>query len=879
MKSTNVPSRVLFALPFLLIIFSLNMTDVHAQTDLTPARFSFDSDGPTLARITSPEEHLGYGAGEQFSFHHDVVDYLKRLSEESDRITMHRYGTTYEGRPLYYLVITSPENHARIDDIRQANVALTSGDQLSSDTEYPAVVWLSYNVHGNEASSTEAAMQVAYWLASAGDDETKTVLTNSVIIIDPCINPDGRDRYVYWYRSMASNIVNTDPAELEHDEPWPGGRTNHYWFDLNRDWIWLVHPESESRIAAYQQWMPHVHVDYHEQGFNSNYFTMPGTTPRNLEIPSEYDEWAEVFGDANARAFDEHNINYATRESFDFFYPGYGSSYPTNMGAIGMLTEQGGHSRGGRAVETDDEYILTLRQRVFDHFLTSMATIETSVERREDLVDYFRSFFASGEDKTTYIFPDDGGSGYLYDMLGILHKHGVEIHRTQSESSLNNTFSYRSGTSGRVSVPAGSFVVSADQPRRVFVNTMLKRDLVLEDSVTYDMTSWSMPLAYNVDGYYRSSGSGMSLESLEAPPARNGAVSGSESTYAYVIDWKQRNAPQALAELWRKEYRVRSVRKSFTAGGKEYSEGTLVVLAGRNLEREASMAGDMAALAEKTNVKIEALSSGLVEKGINLASNNSRPVSRPEVALVVDSPVSSYSAGQIWYMFDQDVQFGIDRIRRDDLNSIDLGKYDVLIVPGFGGSYRSFADSTLLAKLKTWVSDGGVMIGSEQAADMLSEKQAGLTDIKLRPSLQEARKDSSESGTDEEKYLKYSDREKHFGLRRIPGAAFNGVIDTTNPLGFGMSEQVYSLKQRTAALEPAESYQVVGHYSRESSNILASGYASPDEKARLAGSVFAGVKTSGRGKYVLLVDNTQYRYFWLGSSRLLVNATMLLHAL
>ena len=323
MKRNETPRAAVSVVVTSLLLVLSSMSGV-AQTDLTPDRFDFALPGQPIDGITTPDEFLGYETGEQFSFHHDVVDYFRQLASQSDRISMHEYGRTYESRPLFYVTVTSPGNHGRIAEIRENNLRLASGDQLPADeasnlaASNPVIVWLSYNVHGNEASSTEAAMQVAYRLAASSDDATSNVLDKSVIIIDPCINPDGRDRYVYWYRSMANQLVNTNGSELEHDEPWPGGRTNHYWFDLNRDWLWLVHPESRSRIEAYQQWMPQVHVDYHEQGYNSNYFTMPGTTPRNLEIPSEYDEWAAIFGDANADAFDRHQINYATREVFRF---------------------------------------------------------------------------------------------------------------------------------------------------------------------------------------------------------------------------------------------------------------------------------------------------------------------------------------------------------------------------------------------------------------------------------------------------------------------------------------------------------------------------------------------------------------------------------
>lgn len=852
-----------------------------AQYDLVGDRFDFSEGVERNAGITSPASFLGYSAGEQFTFHHDVVDYLNLLADESDRVTLHSYGETYEGRSLQYLIVTSADNHARIDEIRANNLMLARGRDLSNEDAgsiietNPTVVWLSYNVHGNEASSTEAALEVAYRMASDDSPEMQRILSESIVILDPTMNPDGRDRYVYWYRSAANNLVNTNAADLEHDEPWPGGRTNHYWFDLNRDWLWLVHPESRGRIKAYQEWLPQVHVDYHEQGFNSNYFTMPGTTPRNLEIPEEYDTWAARFGEANTKAFDEHSITYATREAFDFFYPGYGSSYPTNMGAIGMLTEQGGHSRGGRAVKTADDYVLTLRQRIFDHYLTSFATIRTSVERRRELLQYYRDFFVPDEgSNSVYIYPDDNGNGHLYRMLGILDSHGVQIFRTVESANANNVRSYRDGRSLRRDVPAGAFVIPADQPRSVFVNTVLKQDLALEDSVTYDMTSWSMPLAYNIDGYWKEGRSGLNLEPVNQVPAVNGSYNAVDNPYAAVIDWQQANAPGALAQLWEKKYKVRSVKKEFTLGGRRYGPGTLVVLMGRNLDRKMSFNDDMREIAQSSRVEIIGVASGAVDGGINLASNDSEPLPASRVALLVDSPVSSYSAGQIWYMFDQDIGFGISRIRHDDLASLRLNNYDVLIVPGFGGNMSSFTDSATVQRLRSWVSAGGVLVGLERGAEWLTKKNSGLTAVAMKKSLDAA---GDSTGSDSSAiYLRYEDRERHSGLKRIPGAAFRGVVDDSHPLAFGMPSQLYSLKLQTTAIEPSDKYHMVGYYDTDPDVVLASGYASAAEKTRLAGAGFAAMQSLGSGKVVLLVDNTQYRYFWIGPSRMLVNAAMLL---
>ena len=334
--------------PVLLLFILRCIHSVPAQINLVEPHFAFESGLEYDAAIPSPETFLGYQLGEDFTLYAHVEAYLKKLAESSNRVSIDTYGETYEGRKLYRLAITSADNQGRLEELRQQNLRLSDPAALGREEaeqlipELPVFISFSYNIHGNEASSTEAAMQVAYRLAAATDEATEELLGKSMVILYPCINPDGRDRYVYWYKGMRRSVIGKEPRDLEHYAPWPNGRTNHYWFDVNRDWVWGVHPESRGLTREYQRWMPHLHTDYHEMGYNNNYFTMPGTTPRNKLLPDAYEPLTDTIGRANASAFDQNKISYFTREGYDFFYPGYGSSYPSVMGAVGMLTEQGG---------------------------------------------------------------------------------------------------------------------------------------------------------------------------------------------------------------------------------------------------------------------------------------------------------------------------------------------------------------------------------------------------------------------------------------------------------------------------------------------------------------------------------------------------------
>ncbi len=870
---------------FATLAFVIGVSSIHGLH--AQARFDFDSDLNYDASIPAPAAFLGYEPGERFTFHARMLDYFRALDVASDRMTLHEYGTSHEGRPLIYAAITSPKNQARIEDIRQRNLSLpglSDEEAAQHANEQPLIHWMSYNVHGNEPSSTEAAMQVAYRLAAAQDAETLRYLDELVIIIDPCLNPDGRDRYTYWYTSMYSKLLNTNPEDVEHSEPWPGGRTNHYWFDLNRDWVWLVHPESQGRIQAYQQWMPQVHIDYHEQGFNANYFTHPGTTPRNLNIPSEYDDWASAFGEGDARAFDEHQIAYFTRERFDFFYPGYGSSYPTLMGSIGMLREQGGHSRGGRAVETEDGYTLTLRQRIFDHYLTSFAGIETSVENRPALLRYHREAMSpersTNRNEEAYILADLDNA-YTHHLVDLMLAHGVDVERATESFAVDDARDYWTGAPERRSFDAGAFIVRTDQPRHLFVNTLLQRQMAIEDSVMYDMATWSAPLAYNLEAAWTERDLRVATTPVTEPVRPSGRVENGDASYAFVIDWKQTYAPAALALLWESGYTVRSIERPMHLADRVLTRGSLVVLLGRNREKAEAVAADMDRIARETGVNILGLDSGWTEEGINPATARSMRLEKPNVALLIDPPFNSYTAGQLWFLFEEWTRFPINRIRSSDLPSIELDEYDVLVLPGAWGNLDEVMDSSQVAHVEHWVRQGGTLIGTESSALFLTKERSGLTPVELSESVSEREdeegeeEDPFEPGSLDDPYVGLEMRSDLEDLGNIPGSAFRAYLDVTHPLAYGMDPHLYSLKFGNTALEPATSIQVVGYYDQNPESILASGYASVKNREKLAGKAFAATHRIGRGNVVLLLDNTQYRMFWVGPARLMQNAVML----
>lgn len=874
-----------------LLIVSFNMGGLKAQNwsqpDLQQDRFAFDQDFPVDESIPSPADFLGYELGDRMTLYHQVVAYANKLAESSVRVKIGEYGYTHEGRPLVYLVITHAENQSRLEEIRLANLKL-SDPMNTSATEAeeimksnPVVVSHSYNIHGNEASSTEAAMQVAWRLAAAKDAETDALLKKVVFVAYISVNPDGRDRYAYWYNSVAKSVVGTDPAELEHDAPWPNGRTNHYWFDLNRDWIWGVHPEMRGLTGVYQEWMPQLHVDYHEQGYNSNYFTMPGTTPRNKLLPDMYEPYSDTIGMANAKFFDRNKLNYFTREAFDFFYPGYGSSYPSVNGAIGMLTEQGGIG-AGRAVETNDGYVLTFRQRIYDHYNTSLATINKAVEHKQMFQRYTyeaNNPANSKSDVKAYVFPDNP-KGHLYDVLSILLHHKIEVYKTKETLRLKKAARYPDRVQKSYSIPAGSFVVPTDQARHLLINSILLQDMAIEDSVMYDMSTWSAPLAYNLDTYAVYEKASMSLERLNVAPKYPKGLKGSvENAYAFVIDGDQRNAPKALSMLWQHNYRVRVATVAFSPDGRSFfPEGSLVILAGRNLDKADKMASEIEEIALQSMVEIHALSTGRMKSGVDLASNRVRPIHPPKAAMLVDNPFNTYSAGFIYHLFDKDVAFPLDRIRAGSLKqsalsgvsgsrygAADLLDYDVLVLPPASRLDRVF-DKNSKFELMEWVRNGGTLVLNGSSAAWFA------SDSSLSGGLM--KKQTSQKDLSEAENLNYSDRERFRGLDRIPGAAMLTNVDGSDPLAFGMPDHFYSLKFSDDSFKPSERLYSAARYEKDVSVLMSAGYASKDNLSDIAGGTMAGTINMGSGKVILLADDTQYRMFWRGGQRMMINAVM-----
>jgi hypothetical protein len=814
--------------------------------------------GSTAQTLQSPEQFMGYKIGTRFTPHHKVVSYFNAVAQaKPDMIKVEKYGETYEGRELLLAFIASPENLKNLDAIRINNLRLAglAGDKTMPATEgLPAIVWLSYNVHGNESSSTEASMLTLHSLVDPTNSRTKEWLKNTVVIIDPCINPDGRDRYVNWFNTMVGKNLNELPAAREHSEPWPGGRSNHYNFDLNRDWAWQTQIETQQRLLKYNQWMPHVHVDFHEQGINDPYYFAPAAEPFHEVITPWQREFQTAIGRNHAKYFDEQGWLYFTRERFDLFYPAYGDTYPTYNGAIGMTYEQGGGGRGGLGITTGSGDTLTLVDRVTHHYTTGLSTVEVASKNASKMVTEFKKFFddsRSGKNNPvkTYIVTTDNRDK-LASVEDVLKKNGIDYGLLSS--SIFKGTNYRTNAEETGKLKKYHLAISTSQPRSVMAKVLLEPSSNLPDSNTYDITAWSLPFAHDVDAY--ASKESLSIRNVDSVVASKPVAA---SSYGYLVKYQSIEGAKLLAYLLKNNIKVRFAEKGFTYKGKAYDQGTLVVLKKGNPADLQSILNKQAAI---SFAEVDAFETGFMDKGPDIGSSDVRFIKAPKVALVTGEGASSLAAGEVWHLFDQQLDYPLTLINATTLSSANLRDFTVLIIPD--GFYRNLNDKAVADRLKDFVRSGGKLIAMEGAVQQMA---GGEWDLKIREN----------KAQDTSKYSalkKYGDRDREGLPNSIPGAIYKVSLDNTHPLAFGYPETYYSLKQDGTIYEFIKSGWNVGVIKKD--NYVA-GFAGNKVKSHIKDAMIFGVQDMGSGSVIYLTDNPLFRQFWQNGKLLFCNAVFL----
>lgn len=818
------------------------------------------------AQVKSPEAFLGYKIGSRYTPHWKIVNYFNYVAAAiPSMVKLQTYGETNEGRPLMVAFVSSAENmgnleQVRINNLRLANLARDRAAAVEENA--PAIVWLSYNVHGNETSSSEAALLTLYALVDPANAKTKEWLKNTVVAIDPCINPDGRDRYVNWFNSVVGKKPNPQAITREHREPWPGGRSNHYNFDLNRDWAWQTQVESQQRISIYSEWMPHIHVDYHEQGMNEPYYFAPAAQPFHEVITPWQREFQTTIGRNHAKYFDANGWLYFTKEVFDLYYPSYGDTWPTYNGAIGMTYEQGGGGAGGAAVINDEGDTLTLYDRAIHHFTTSISTIEISSLNASRLVKEFRKFFNEavstgiGEYKSYVIRNNAKDRERINALLGLLTKNGIQF--GYASSGTGRGYSYASGKEESFNLQ-NDIVITAVQPRSAMVKVLFEPRPKLVDSLTYDITAWSLPYAYGVQAWAsreRINAQGMSQPAfVPNTPA---------DSYGYVIRWQGLQSVRTVGQLLQKGIRLRFAEMPFEVNGQQFERGSVIVL--KNGNEGKNLFPTLVEIANANGVKLNAVNTGFVDKGYDFGSDKVHPLKAPKVVLLTGEGISPYGAGEVWHFFEQQIDYPVSLVNVNDAGRLNWSTVDVLIMPS--GSYRFLTEKAALEQFKDWINKGGRVVALENAVAALARAELG---IKAKKAEDGDKKDDKTVNYDVLK--KFEDRERDYIPNSTPGALFRVDLDNTHPLAYGYPSTYYTLKLDENMYEFfKEGGWNVGVIKKDNQ---VSGFVGSKLKEKLKDGLIFGVQSMGNGSISYFTDNVLFRNFWENGKLLFCNAVFL----
>jgi hypothetical protein len=802
----------------------------------------------------TPVDVLGYEIGARQTLPHEAVAYFEAVAEASPRVVLRDHGRTYEGRHLIHAIVTSPANHARLEEIRAQNLRLSDAPETVSDAELaemPAVAYLNYSIHGNEASGTEAALLTLYHLAAGTGEAVESVLENAVVIINPMLNPDGRDRFSDWVNRNRGGVAIADPQDREHREPWPGGRTNHYWFDLNRDWLPLVHPESRGRVGVYHRWRPQVLTDHHEMGSSRTFFFMPGVPSRtNPFTPEINQQLTGEIGEYHARFLDEVGTLYYSGEGYDDFYYGKGSSFPDAQGTVGILFEQA----SSRALERETENgLLTYPSTVRNQLLTSFSTLEAVVEMREKLLRYQRDFYAEADDWADahpvkgYVvsLAEDRTRAEL--LVGLLQSHRIQVHDLDRDIEVDGE-EFRAGE---------AYVVPVDQAQARFIAAIMEPMTEFGDSLFYDVSTWTLPLAYNVRHGTLRRAPGRALgDALPPIEPTGGEIVGGEASYAYLLPWDRYFAPRALWRLQELGVRARLMTAPVTAyvgaDRVELPRGTIVVPVTQLGVDPAEIHAAVWEAAAEDHVRFYATSTGLTPVGGDLGSPSVEVLEQPRIALLTGEGSSSYDAGAAWHLLTERFRIPISLLDVDAVGGADLDRYNTIVLAG--GSYRGLDTDAI----REWVREGGRLIGVGDATEWLVRNgmlQAEAVELDLGDRFED---------------LPYADLRDAYGAQGIGGAILGVRVDPTHPLAFGYDGVVPVFRRGTHAYRGTDGPgTVVARYLEQP---VLSGYVSEPRRGQLAGTDAILAQRQGRGRVVGILDQPNFRGFWYGTNRLFLNA-------
>ncbi|HEX7049770.1 MAG TPA: M14 family metallopeptidase [Longimicrobiales bacterium] len=821
--------------------------------------------------IPSPADVLGHDLGERFTDHAGVVRYMEALDAASPRVEVRHYGETVEGRPLLQVVIAREDNLARLDEIlaRNRELADPSTSQARAEAiaaQNPAIAYFSYGVHGNESSSSEAALWTA-WDLARGAETTQGVLDSLIVVIDPAVNPDGRDRYVYWYRQARGREPNPHPESREHWEPWPGGRTNHYLFDLNRDWAWATQPETRARLATWSTWTPQVHVDFHEMDWTSSYFFFPATPPINPLYPEQTLEWARYFGQANAAAFDAEGWAYYSAEAFDLFYPGYGDSWPSLTGAIGMTYEQAGHSRAGLAVERPDGSVLTLRDRAEHHRTAGEATLRAAARRKSELLRDFASFHRTiGQGQPDILLVPGEQPGRAEALVALLRTEGIRVER--ATEPFRTEARPHKGYDQRESFPAGTYRVAARQPRGRLATTLLQSETVLKGTFSYDISAWSLPYAYGVAAYSADAvpdAGWQPVGELRTVASAGGSLfDKAREPYGYLIAPSFAAWPGVVRFL-DAGGRAVVLDEAFVLEGRRWPAGTIFLPRLRNdgLGERVAASG-LAGL-------VTPVSTGFTPEGNDLGTEDAYALQLPRVAVLTGDGVSSASFGAHWFFLERTLGLPFDAVPADRLRTVRLSDYDVLVFPDMRGGAL---DDDAIAAIEEWVRRGGTVVAVDGAARLLADE---LADIAVRDDA--AHQEGDTGADDTERALRGREaRELERWEEQVPGTILRVHLDPAHPLAFGAgtdgdSTRLFVLHTGNLVFEPDPAFETVAYFGADLEKV--SGVISQHNLEHLSRGAWLVTRRIGDGNVILFADDPLFRHFWYATFQPYANALLI----
>ena len=803
-----------------------------------PGEVSYDRGIPT------PEEFFKQELGEWHLTHSQVLNYLNEIVRISDRAIIYEYARSYENKPLVHLVFTSEDNQAYLDELKALHARYSNPDEDIPIEGVPLVVSLTYGVHGNESSGPQASVLTAYHLAAAQGENIDKLLANTIIIVDPCLNPDGFTRHSTWANMHQSALASGDKNSRQYSEGWPRGRTNHYWFDLNRDYLLLVNPESKGRVAKFHEWKPNVVTDHHESSPNTTFFFQPGVPSRNNPlIPTQNFELTREFATYHARYLDEIGSQYFSEESFDDYYFGKGSTYPDINAGIGILFEAA--SIRGRVRETSNG-LKKLSLGIKNHFTVSLSTLEASMNLHNELLYFQKDFYKSaldlaGKSETlAYLFGSEIDKVKTQKFVEFLNQHQIEVYNSDKP---------------------GSFIVPVKQKQFRLLTSIFEEVTTFRDTAFYDVSTWTFTHAFDIPVTRLTSLKDVQLsdQPVSAELIR-GSVIGEKSSVAYLFRWNEYSTPEALYHLQDKGLITKVATKDFSFsinGRKEnFTHGTILVSVPQQVLSEDQIFNSVSEIAEQTGIDFYGLTTGLSPKGIDMGSGSFSRLEKPEVLMFIGGSTSSYLAGEIWHLFDQNYHIPITNAPSDRLNSIDLNSYNNIILPG--GSFKEWGEDGV-QKLKTWVENGGTLIACKDASRWAAKNEMGLTKYKetIPP--------------DSTRYLKYNERNKEYRINLIGGAILKTSLDLSHPLCYGyLKEDLAIMKRGTdVALPLGIKYSEPVTFN---SQPYLSGWVSEENLNRIKGAPVVSVQSIGNGKLINYHEDLNFRGIWLGTSKLFSNS-------